>query len=498
MDTTAIAMEAAQLEAALEASRVDAALEGSRREAALEASRREAALEASRREAALHAAASVAATPVGAASRDDALAMPATVAAPASALPLSLTPNAPVIGAIGADADPTDAAPTAATATVLPLTLAADVDGAGPAQPSASEVCAICYETPVPLEVALLPTCSHSYCASCILSWASARPLPPPCPLCKNTFTSLLVRRSLDGTPLALPPPSMELFYAEEPLALLLRAPWVYLTPVAPPSVDIASAFVVGGPPSLSVSSESGTVPAPPPRRLLGAGDAADLRALREEAEAEAAEAAFWLEEESRWNSGGRKMSSGRTGAAASGSGGACSSGASGAGGASSRSGAAARGVTLGNRRWGAGGFVRAGHSGARVVPPPVGSHGKGKGKGKARMGSEAASPSTDGAGSSTDRLAAAREAGAADRAGDAASAGGSGTKKIKGKGKARAKAAAREAAREAAKVGIRRRATGGGALVAVAADIPVTATRSVAVDAAPPALGVSMEGSGS
>lgn len=249
----------------------------------------------------------------------------------------------------------------------------------------------------------------------------------------------------------------MDLFYAEEPLALLLRAPWVYLTPVTPPSVDIASAFVVGGPPSLAVFSEIGTVPAPPQRRLLGASDAADLRALREEEEAEAAEAAFWREEESRWRSDGRKMSSGLTGTAASVAGGACSSAPSGAGSASSRSLAAARGVTLGNRRWGAGGFVRAGHSGARVVPPPVNGYGKGKGKGKARVGSEPASPGADGAGSSTDPLTAAREAGVVDRVADAASPGGSGTKKIKGKGKARAKAAAREAAREAAKVGIRR-----------------------------------------
>lgn len=338
--------------------------------------------------------------------------------------------------------------------------------------------------------------------ASCILSWASARPLPPPCPLCKNTFTSLLVRRSLDGTPLALPPPSVDLFFAEEPLTLLLRASWVYLTPVTPPSIDIASAFVVGGPPSLSVAAERGTLPAPPPRRLLGAGDAADLRALREEEEAEAAEAAFWREEECRWNTGGRKKSSGMTGTAANGVGGACSSAAAGVGGASSRSGAAARGVTLGNRRWGAGGFVRAGHSGARVVPSPVVGHGKGKGKGKARVGAEAASPGADGAGASADRLAAAREAGAA----DAAALGGGGTKKIKGKGKARAKAAAREAAREAAKVGIRWRAAGGGGLATAATETPATTSLPVAedvapplaVDVAPPVLAVSMEASAS
>lgn len=482
MDATAVAMEAAQLEAALEASRVDAALDASRREAAVDS-----------------AATAAAARAGPAAAAAELLPVPAMVAPPASALPLSLAPDEAAVGATRPRDDAAGASPVAATATASTSSLTVNSLTA-PAESSVSEVCAICYETPVPLEVALLPSCSHSYCASCILSWASARPLPPPCPLCKSTFTSLLVRRSLDGTPLVLPPPSAELFYAEEPLALLLRSPWVYLTPVTPPSIDIAAAFVVGGPPSLPVTSDRGTLSAPPPRRLLGAGDAADLRALREEEEAEAAEAAFWLEEESRWNSGGRKTSSGITGTAASGVGGACSTEAAGAGGAGSRSGAAARAVTLGNRRWGAGGFVRAGYSGARVVPSPSGGHGKGKGKGKARVGAEASSLGLNGAGASTDRLVSAREAGVVDMAG------GSGGKKIKGKGKARAKAAAREAAREAAKVGIRRRAAGGGGLSTAAADTPVMTSppaardvaRSGSVDVAPPVLAVSTEATAS
>eukprot|EP00168_Porphyra_purpurea_P000153 TRINITY_DN1018_c0_g1_i2.p1 TRINITY_DN1018_c0_g1~~TRINITY_DN1018_c0_g1_i2.p1 ORF type:complete len:232 (+),score=45.39 TRINITY_DN1018_c0_g1_i2:55-750(+) len=192
MDPTVVAREAADLEAALEASRLESELETSRLEAVMAASRVEAEAVAARAAAASRAEAAAAAV---------------------TAMSLSS------MGVLTASTS--SAADAATVATPLP------------------EVCAICYETPEPLEVALLPTCSHSYCVSCVLSWAGARPHPPPCPLCKTSFSSLLVRRSLDGTPLVLPPPSTDLFFAEEPLALLLRVPWVYLTPVTPPLLTL-------------------------------------------------------------------------------------------------------------------------------------------------------------------------------------------------------------------------------------------------------------------
>lgn len=116
MDPNVVVREAADLEAALEASRFEAVMETSRLEAVMAASRVEAEAVAARAAAASRAeAASTAVTAVSSSSM--------------------VVPTASSSSAAGA----------ATVATPLP------------------EVCAICYETPEPLEVALLPTCSHSY-----------------------------------------------------------------------------------------------------------------------------------------------------------------------------------------------------------------------------------------------------------------------------------------------------------------------------------------------
>jgi hypothetical protein len=79
--------------------------------------------------------------------------------------------------------------------------------------------CPICYVDEVPEDDQLvLPECGHRFCALCLIAWAAVR---PTCPLCKGAFEAALVRRLLDGTPLA--PGRWQL----EPLSLLRRAPWL-------------------------------------------------------------------------------------------------------------------------------------------------------------------------------------------------------------------------------------------------------------------------------
>lgn len=99
------------------------------------------------------------------------------------------------------------------------------------------EACSICRELAPPLSRATVPACGHVFCASCIVSWGSVR---AACALCRAPFQSLLVHRSLDGTPLATP--------ALESVQLLLRTAWVGARSVtpgplwAPPPADAALA----------------------------------------------------------------------------------------------------------------------------------------------------------------------------------------------------------------------------------------------------------------
>ncbi|KAB1213059.1 hypothetical protein CJ030_MR5G018708 [Morella rubra] len=78
-------------------------------------------------------------------------------------------------------------------------------------------ICAICLDTIVLQETALVKGCEHAYCVTCILQWATYGQ-KPTCPQCKNHFTYLNVHRSIDG--------SLNDYMFEESVCLLLRAPW--------------------------------------------------------------------------------------------------------------------------------------------------------------------------------------------------------------------------------------------------------------------------------
>ncbi|KAM0954158.1 putative transcription factor C2H2 family [Dioscorea sansibarensis] len=78
-------------------------------------------------------------------------------------------------------------------------------------------VCAICLERIPIQDCAAVKGCGHSYCAICILRWATYTKTPL-CPQCKLPFTFLDVYRSLDG--------SIHDYSFEESVCLLLRAPW--------------------------------------------------------------------------------------------------------------------------------------------------------------------------------------------------------------------------------------------------------------------------------
>ena len=78
-------------------------------------------------------------------------------------------------------------------------------------------MCPICL-TDVPfVETAIVKGCNHLFCANCILNWVAFKD-KCICPSCRNPFDVLLTHRSLNGTI------SDEL--GEEPVSLLLRAEW--------------------------------------------------------------------------------------------------------------------------------------------------------------------------------------------------------------------------------------------------------------------------------
>ncbi|KAJ0978818.1 hypothetical protein J5N97_014292 [Dioscorea zingiberensis] len=78
-------------------------------------------------------------------------------------------------------------------------------------------LCSICLERILIQDSASVKGCGHSYCAICILRWATYTK-NPSCPQCKLPFSFLTVFRSLDG--------SMHDYSFEESVCLLLRAPW--------------------------------------------------------------------------------------------------------------------------------------------------------------------------------------------------------------------------------------------------------------------------------
>ncbi|KAB1213056.1 putative RING finger protein C32D5.10 [Morella rubra] len=80
-----------------------------------------------------------------------------------------------------------------------------------------SGICAICLDTIVLEELALVSGCEHAFCVTCILRWATYGQ-KPTCPKCKTQFSYLNVHRSVDG--------SLHDYMFEESVCLLLRAPW--------------------------------------------------------------------------------------------------------------------------------------------------------------------------------------------------------------------------------------------------------------------------------
>eukprot|EP00177_Eucheuma_denticulatum_P006790 GFKZ01012342.1.p1 GENE.GFKZ01012342.1~~GFKZ01012342.1.p1 ORF type:complete len:314 (+),score=47.67 GFKZ01012342.1:381-1322(+) len=196
-------------------------------------------------------------------------------------------------------------------------------------------LCTICRDT---CEVSLqtqIPTCHHTFCLSCVLSWTKVR---ETCPNCKNPFSTLLVHRDLTGSIVTGPytasgtPP-----WVSESVALLRRVEWVQTREVLSPVQDIESSFTIPSQFSSPSVSQSSSSPAP--------------HYLNEEFEDEL-ESRFWEEEELQFD---RLMSS----------------------------------RVMSNRRFGANGYISAGRLRATPRPPARGK------KHEARPGSSAAGASS-------------------------------------------------------------------------------------------------------
>ena len=95
--------------------------------------------------------------------------------------------------------------------------------------------CSICLQHPHDTHQSIVPSCGHGFCAKCVLSWSQVR---SNCPLCKSAFSSLLVRRLLDGQVVT------DGGWVEEPTALLSRARWVHLNPVNNRVEEMQGVFV--------------------------------------------------------------------------------------------------------------------------------------------------------------------------------------------------------------------------------------------------------------
>lgn len=100
---------------------------------------------------------------------------------------------------------------------VLPSTLQPAPAGLDEFEEDGAGSCAICLNTPEPVDEAIIKGCQHTYCAHCILQWALTKDVPW-CPQCKAPFNYLFVYRQLDGTIFDFP--------VEESVCLLKRARW--------------------------------------------------------------------------------------------------------------------------------------------------------------------------------------------------------------------------------------------------------------------------------
>ena len=189
-----------------------------------------------------------------------------------------------------------------------------------------SSWCAVCCDTVATEWNRLrLPRCHHIFCASCVLSWALVR---ATCPLCKSAFDSCWVRRELDGTIIT------HGGWRQEPLRLLMRATWVQMATL---TSTVLSSPVTPAPPSLP--SDAWAPPA-------GYGWAAD------EQEEEAREQAFWEQEAADAEHQEAVAAHAMRGR-----------------------GVLTAGRVVGNRRFGAGGFIRS----QRMVARAARQHRRGK-----------------------------------------------------------------------------------------------------------------------
>eukprot|EP00775_Hariotina_reticulata_P008645 gene8645-8826_t len=204
--------------------------------------------------------------------------------------------------------------------------------------------CAICLERTPITDIALVKGCEHQYCVHCILQWATCKEW---CPQCKKPFDYLLTHRQLDGT--------LSDYLVEESLCLLKRARWFE---------DHLRAKEKGKAPMSALDASSSRAYTDGGSAAAAAADVGDWADLYEDfVDAE-------LEEDEEIESYYFSSAAGR-----------------------------AR-VVLGNRRWGEGGYMRAGRMYARPVVQnnaTASTMGGGKGKGK---GSGAASSNGTGSAS--------------------------------------------------------------------------------------------------
>lgn len=209
-----------------------------------------------------------------------------------------------------------------------------------PASPAADAFCSICREEACELDRCVVPGCAHVFHVACILTWCKVR---ESCPLCVAPLCRLRVRRSVSGA--ALP----DGVSVEESVALLRHAPWVELRDVHTALHDIEASFVPPPMNALTISERQAAA--------AGASSSPAPYYLNEDIEDELEER-FWEEERERERHVSR---------------------------------------ALANRRFGANGFMRAGHMTAATGRGPRRSKGSASAAGSTGASSHAQAGATPG-----------------------------------------------------------------------------------------------------
>ena len=231
--------------------------------------------------------------------------------------------------------------------------------------------CAICLDAIPEADVAMVTTCLHGFCTPCIMRWCTfeletaarrltgpAKSSDPTCPCCKAPFSSLLVYRTLDG--------AVQADLREESVCLLRRARWLSETAKA-------------------AAWDRDVVAATAATHGLRGGHS-DSGYFREDYEVYDED---YLEDEEDYMAGLYSRRGGGRGVTRGGAG-------------RSRGGGSAGGIVIGNRRFGANGYIAQGQRmHARPVPQQQAVRGKGdRGKGKgACPGEERGNAQSDAAG---------------------------------------------------------------------------------------------------